>query len=394
MGGEATFETLCTLFMTTATRCRLYGVKHPVTLTVAKDFMRHYQELTAAGRPLKIVVSGDELFVNDEALPLRVGAVGALAKRLASRGIGFLELRAGLSLDELLAFCVEFADTSGGSVKSQSHIQLGEARYVPKGYVNPIEAMRVQEAVGDRRDEVGEEVRELEMLYRHVKEHLEVRVQNFEQLVVAFLGRFARQFNPLMNLAELKQHHKFTYIHSTNVANLVIGLGLGLGLEKRDVFDLGMAALLHDVGKRFIPEKVLEKPGQLNREEWDLIQKHPAEGSRFLLKQKKVNHLAVVVAFEHHLHYHGGGGYPRCKPPRRPCMPSQMVALADSFDALFSQRSYHRRYEILEALELINDASGFNYNPWLVDVFNRYITMSLDPAEGGDAKPGSVMAAN
>lgn len=387
MDPGSTFESLCTLFMTTATRCRLYGLKHPLTLGVGRDFMRHYEELTAGGRFLKIVVSGDELFVNEQALPLRVGAVGALARRLSSRSIGFIELRAGLSLDELLAFCAEFADAGGGAVRSQSHIQLGEARYVPKGYVNPIEALRVQEAVGNRNDEVGEEVRELEMLYRHVKEHLEVRVQNFEQLVVSFLSRFSRQFNPLMNLAELKQHHKFTYIHSTNVANLVIGLGMGLGLDKRDVFDLGMAALLHDVGKRFVPEKVLEKPGQLNSDEWDLIQKHPSEGARFLLKQKKVNHLAVVVAFEHHLHYHGGGGYPRCKPPRRPCMASQLVALADSFDALFSHRSYHRRYDILEALELINDAAGFNYNPWLTDVFNRYISISLDASGETAAQP-------
>jgi HD-GYP domain-containing protein (c-di-GMP phosphodiesterase class II) len=385
--GAATFEALCTLFMTTATRCRLYGVKHPVTRTVGRDFMRHYEQVTGGGRPLKIVVSGDELFVSDQALPLRIGAVGALAKRLSSRGVGFLELRAGLSLDELLAFCAEFADPAGGPVRSQAHIQLGEARYIPKGYVNPIEALRVQEAGGDRRDDVGEEVRELEMLYRHVKEHLEVRVQNFEQLVVAFLSRFAKQFNPLMNLAELKQHHKFTYIHSTNVANLVIGMGMGLGLEKRDIFDLGMAALLHDVGKRFVPDKVLEKPGQLSRDEWDLIQKHPSEGARFLLKQKKVNHLSVVVAFEHHLHYQGGGGYPRCKPPRRPCMASQLVALADSFDALFSQRSYHRRYDIMEALEIINDASGFNYNPWLVDVFNRYITIHMDTFGGEGAAP-------
>ena len=393
MAGEATFETLCTLFMTTTTRCRLYGVKHPVTLAVGRDFMRHYEQLTTGGRPLKMVVSGDELFVNDQALPLKVGAVGALAKRFSLRGIGFIELRAGLSLDELLAFCADFADPSSGSVRSQSHVQLGEARYVPKGYVNPIEALRVQESAGDRRDEVGEEVRELEMLYRHAKEHLEVRVQNFEQLVVAFLARFARQFNPLMNLAELKQHHKFTYLHSSNVANLVIGLGLGLGLEKRDIFDLGMAALLHDVGKRFVPEAILEKPGPLTREEWDLVQKHPSEGARFLLKQKKVNRTAVVVAFEHHLHYHGGGGYPRCHPPRRPCMHSQLVALADSFDALFSQRSYHRRYEILEALELLNDAAGFNYNPWMVDVFNRYITMSLD-SDDGAAPPQGALAGN
>jgi HD-GYP domain-containing protein (c-di-GMP phosphodiesterase class II) len=376
-------ETLSTLLVTTATRVRLYGRDHPVTRRAMNDFLSLHKGMTDGGAPLRFYISGEEIFFNEQVLPQSLGGIASLARRLSSKGIGFLELKPGLGPDELLDFCGDLVEP-GGAVKSHSNIQLGDVKYISKG-AGPVggdlEAARILEPAGTLEEGVSAETRELDLLYQHVKEHLEVRVQNFEALVLSFLSRFARQFNPLVNLAELQRHHKYTSLHATNVANLSIGLGLGLGLDKKDIFDIGLAALLHDTGKNFVPKKILEKPGQLTAQEWDVVRQHPAEGARFLLKQKRVNRLSVVVAFEHHLHYHGGGGYPKCKPPRRPCLASQLVSIADTFDALFSSRSYHRKYDIMSAIEIITDCSGFNYNPWLVDVFSRYITMNLESVE-------------
>lgn len=375
-------ETLSTLLVTTATRVRMYSRGHPITRRACIDFFSLFRRLTGADGVLKFFISGEEIFFNQQALPQSLGGVNSLARRLSAKGVGYLELRPGLTEEEFMDFCAELGDPAGGPIHSRVNIQLGEIKYSSKEKdASELEAARVREPSGDRTDEVSAETQELSLLYQHLKEHLEVRVQNFEQVVLSFLARFARQFNPLMNLAEIRQHHKYTSLHATNVANLCIGLGLGLGLEKKEVFHIGVAALLHDTGKTFVPEKILSKPGKLNQEEWEIIRRHPAEGARFLLKQKKMDHLAVVAAFEHHLHYHGGGGYPVCRPPRRPSAVAQLVAIADTFDALFGARSYHKKYDIMSALEILNDSAGVNYNPWLVDTFSRYITMNLESFE-------------
>jgi len=142
---------------------------------------------------------------------------------------------------------------------------------------------------------------------------------------------------------------------------------------------MGVAALLHDIGKNFVPEGILNKPAKLTDEEWKVIRLHPVEGARILLRQSDVSHLAVVVAYEHHMHFGGSGGYPRST--KRPSLQSQLVAVADTFDALFGKRSYHRRYDVVEALEVLQADAGTVYNPELVDEFCRYVTTSLEEAE-------------
>jgi len=340
--------------------------------------MNLLEKLLSEHGQLKLIVQEDLLYVNDQSFPLGFGSLFSLARRMSDKKIGFLEFTPGITREEVLAFCTQLADPRGGKVQSQTRLKLGEIQIAPKELHSQLEAMRVMDASGDRTDAVSKEVSDLEILYKRVREHMEVKLKNFDEVVLSFLSRFARQANPFIHLGEIRHHNKYTYLHSSNVANLAIGFGLGLGLKGKDLYHLGIAALLHDVGKQFVPVTILNKPSRLNEEEWNIIRRHPIEGSRFLMKQKNVNHLAVVVSFEHHLHYNGLGGYPVCKPPRRPSIPSQLIAIADSFDALFCFRSYHEKYDIMTALEIIHNDRGSIYDPWLVDVFTRYITMNLE----------------
>jgi len=375
-------EKLSTLFLTTISRCKLYGKDHPFTRKAGIEFVNFFKNIILELKIFKLILNKDNLILNESFLPTGQGPISILARKISSCGIGFLEIKDGLDLEEFLDFCKEVSNYPKEKIKSKSHISLGEIHFKPEFSKENIEDISIKEYKGNMEGSTPEEIKELEILHQHIKEHFEVKVQNFEYITLSFLKNFTRKSNIFLNLANLKEHHKYTYLHSANVSNLVIGVGMALGLNKKDVFQFGLSALLHDLGKIFIPEKILSKPSKLTQEEWDIVKKHPIEGARLLIKQKNLPPACSVVAFEHHIHFDGVGGYPKCKPPRKPCALSQLISICDCFDALFAKRSYHSRYDILEALSIIQDSSGSLYNPYLVDIFSKFINISIEESSG------------
>lgn len=378
--GRSSLEQVCTLLLAAATRCRLYGSGHRLARQAFDQLAARCETLLASGAELRLLVSGEEVIAGDSRLDAAGGPTYSLVRRLQEKGIGMLHLRPGLTRAELEAFCSELADPRG-SVRSQPHLQVGAAtiRLVAPA---DTETLRICQAVGERQDPVPEEALQLRELAAHLSEHQEVRARDFREVALSLLTHLTQQGNVFLNLAEVREHSLFTYLHTCNVATLGMGFGLSLGMQGRQAFELGTAALLHDVGKTFVPAEILDKPGRLSEEEWALVRRHPVDGARVLCRQPEVAHLAVVVAYEHHMHYRGGGGYPQA--PFPPSPQAQLVAIADTFDAIFGRRSYHARYDVLEALELLQADRGRVYNPDLVDEFSRFVTAQLeDVAEMG-----------
>jgi HD-GYP domain-containing protein (c-di-GMP phosphodiesterase class II) len=142
-------------------------------------------------------------------------------------------------------------------------------------------------------------------------------------------------------LAALRSHDAYTVTHITNVATLAMALGDALGLPDRFVRDLGTAALLHDVGKLEVPSEILNSPNRLTDAQLALMRRHPEDGARILMSAPGVPDLAIIVAFEHHLH-HNGGGYPSVPAPWRIHLASAITHVADVYDALRSDRPYRK----------------------------------------------------
>jgi hypothetical protein len=363
----------------TATRSRLYGRDHRLTQEALGGALAALEAIRAAGADvLRIAVGGNEILVNDRALPVVMGPTYSLARRLSAKGIGLIELQPELERDELLDFCVALADPATEVMRSQSHLRLGEAMVLPRGVGSEIEALRVQNLAGGRADAVPEEVKFVQSLAVNFAENREVRFQDADEVVYQFLARMAQEENLFVHLAEVREHNLFTYLHTTNVATLTMGFALRLGLRESEVHEMGVAALLHDLGKSLVPESILNKPGKLTAEEWAVVERHPVDGATLLVRNPEVPRLAVVVAYEHHLHAQGPGGYPRWDPVRRPSSHAQLVSIADTFDALFAHRSYHRNHDILEALELLQDGAGTQLDPWMVDSFTRFLLVDLE----------------
>lgn len=222
-------------------------------------------------------------------------------------------------------------------------------------------------------------------------------------MIVSLVDRIIDQEQLLLGMTSIKNYDEYTYHHSVNVSILSIALGQRLGLKMKQLIELGMVALFHDIGKLGIPSRILNKTGELTEEEWQVIQRHPIEGVRFLLKMKHVDFISIrsaIVAFEHHMFYNNTG-YPAVKKSFSLDFYSRIVALADQYDAMTSARVYSRNpMSPDKALNLMIKQAGSQLDPLLLQFFINMVgiypvgtLVILDSMELGlvyESNPGFV----
>jgi putative nucleotidyltransferase with HDIG domain len=173
----------------------------------------------------------------------------------------------------------------------------------------------------------------------------------------------------MIPLLRLKAFDQYTTTHSINVSILVMALAEALGHVPRDVRALGIAGLLHDLGKVRVPPDILTKPGALSPDEREILDRHPAEGARLILNSDRELTLQAAVAFEHHI-WIDGGGYPRRRFSRDCHYASTLVHICDVFDALRTDRPYRPAWSSTQALEYIERRSGKEFDPELAEAFS------------------------
>ncbi len=176
----------------------------------------------------------------------------------------------------------------------------------------------------------------------------------------------------LMSLTSIKNFDEYTFAHSVNVCILSVSLGTRLGLSKRELSELGFAALFHDVGKVRLPLEILNKPEELDEREWVEVRKHPVNGVKTLLSKRSIDRFstqAMVVSFEHHLKL-DLSGYPQLNLKRDLSLFSRIVTIADVYDSMTSGRVYAKiPLTPDEALRRMLGKQGESFDPVLLKVF-------------------------
>jgi putative nucleotidyltransferase with HDIG domain len=183
----------------------------------------------------------------------------------------------------------------------------------------------------------------------------------YKDLRELFLGTVA-------SLAEvIDAKSPYTHGHSIRVSNYAKEIANEMGLIKEEQETIELAGLLHDVGKIGVSEEIINKPGRLTDEEYGEMKKHPSIGADIIEKVKALK--SIIPGVRHHQERYDGRGYPDGIKGNEIPLIARILAVADTFDAMTSDRPYRKRFEDEFALSEINKCAGTQFDPIIADAF-------------------------
>lgn len=224
-----------------------------------------------------------------------------------------------------------------------------------------------------------------------INDNVSQTVKGAELLVSEMVEFVSEDVGAVANLMQLSKHDYYTYNHCVDVAVYTISLAKQLyGSDKEKLIQAGLGGLLHDIGKRKIDLGLINKTTKLSQEEWQEMKMHPNYGKEILLSVDNVPDDSKRAVYEHHENY-DGTGYPEKKRGHEMCELSRIVAIADVFDALTTERSYHKAMSAKEALDLMFGMQPGKFDPDLFEAFNKRFKVEshlkllsdFDPCEAG-----------
>jgi HD-GYP domain-containing protein (c-di-GMP phosphodiesterase class II) len=170
-----------------------------------------------------------------------------------------------------------------------------------------------------------------------------------------------------MLAAAIDAKDPYTRGHSERVARYSIAIGKNLNLNERDMKNLRISALLHDVGKIGIDDRILRKPGALSDDEFEVMKQHPAKGAAIMSGAAQLTD--CIPGMKYHHEKWSGGGYPENLQGEQIPMQARIVAIADTFDAMTTNRPYQKAMELSYVVEKIKSFGGSRFDPKVVDAF-------------------------
>ena len=191
-----------------------------------------------------------------------------------------------------------------------------------------------------------------------------------QRMVDEISDSIARNPGALISLARLKTADDYTYMHSVAVCALMIALAKQLQIDEKLTRSLGVAGLLHDLGKAAMPMEVLNKPGKLTDAEFDIIKSHPQKGYEMLLGGANVEDITLDVCLHHHEKM-DGSGYPKHLKGHEISLYAKMGAVCDVYDAITSNRPYKAGWDPAESLRKMMEWTQGHFDPQVFQAFVR-----------------------
>lgn len=223
----------------------------------------------------------------------------------------------------------------------------------------------------------------------------QIAVDKITPVVEKITDSILRNKDALTCLGRIRQKHEYTFQHSVSVCALMVSFSRALGHDRDTINQIGIGALLHDVGKMKVPLDILNKEGSLTEDEFRQMKDHVVQSGIILSETPDISQVALDVAEQHHERY-DGSGYPNGLKGDEISFYGQMAAIVDVYDAITSDRCYHKGMEVADALRKLYEWGKFHFNNDLVHTYIRtvgiYPVGSLVRMESGML--GVVMESN
>jgi putative nucleotidyltransferase with HDIG domain len=235
---------------------------------------------------------------------------------------------------------------------------------------SPVLRVSAREELGRAKVVHGEANKIIHNIMNDVRLGKQVQVEAVEPVVEKMTESILRNSGALLSLCRVKNKDDYTFQHSVSVCALLVAFCRAAGLENETTRLAGIGGLLHDIGKVHVPIKLLNKPDRYTDEEFARMKSHVVESKKILDETEGISEISVQVAYEHHERYDGSGYSQGLKGDSISQM-GRMTAICDVYDAITSDRVYHKGLAPHEALRKIFEWSKFHFDPALVQQFMR-----------------------
>jgi len=335
---------------------QLYSPDHPLVTRNVGALAEALSVALATSPSLTIGIVADDLVVGDVPIPRAAETMGELMRRLQQAGIERIVIEGGVDPDELTELVQAVVHTEREATWSRlQHIRVGklqiDQRVESAGDMATFQRL-YQDATGIA-----------ERLWDSAATEGKPDADAARGIVDSLAQAVAQNRTALLALTALKNYDNYTFTHMVNVSILTMGQARGLGMEGTALRQLGLAALLHDIGKVKTPAEILNKPEKLTDTEFEILKRHTVDGAEILRTTPDVPPLAPIVAFEHHLRA-DGTGYPSGVSRTTLNVATTLCGISDVYDAMRSQRVYQQAFPTDRILGVLqrNDGKQFDQN--------------------------------
>jgi HD-GYP domain-containing protein (c-di-GMP phosphodiesterase class II) len=383
-------EKLLTSFFVLYKTARLVDAENEGFKNQLENFMRRFKEIAAGHQAVVIKAVGGHYFVNEDMVRFDdkgLSGASTVVAEWRKLGIGGVRFDIEIPSREVSKFFKLMAE-----IKPDDHNLESLAAELATLSVSQVQLLSLR-SLEDDKPRLSEEVRRQfrkrarktffkamsqvqEVMVSASQDH-EINIARTRRVVHSLIDQITRDEQSMIELASIRDYDEYTFAHSTNVAVYALTLGVRLRLDRARLSELGFAALFHDMGKVKLPQDLIRKPDAFDEDDWIQMQRHPLLGAKTVLRNLKLDvHTvrAARVAFEHHINA-DFTGYPLLHYARRPAnLFSQIVSIADSFDALTSGRVYlRRRLQPDQVLKKMSFQMKTKFDPFLLKLFNNII---------------------
>ena len=358
-----------------------------------QQVQKSLDELTGAAfallereQELQIRIAGELIFVNDLRLRLDLdnyASFGHVLTTFGRCGVGVMRVGPAVDRRQWQLFVSQLLNFTARGTDSNTVLEL-QQRLSLDG-VTHIMVEPPAEGEGEQTDDEERKARAKSTYERSLAVTKDLvgstrmgrtaNVRKVKHAVQNIVDQVLNNEVTLVGMTNLRDYDDYTFTHSVNVCIFSLAIGKRLGFTKRQLFELGMAALCHDIGKGRVPVEILSKTGKFTPDEWHAVQGHTYMGALSLFKLREYGEIpyrSMITAYEHHMRT-DLSGYPKSRRPRRLLFFARIVALADAFDAATSERVYQKPKSPDKVLRDFWDQAGAGFDPLLLKALTNLL---------------------
>ena len=348
----------------------LYPQAHPAVRQPLQELAEILTAMLQERQEIHLGVVEGTFFLESRLIVSPNAAVAELAERLSKKKIEALTIHAGVSADDLFKFASLLARRETTAEILPDELQRKGIRTICLG-IDQMASGGTPDEAGpapsriylDALNAVRDTMREVDNGRIPTGDWINTVVDNMVSVTM-------EDPTTLLGLAMIKDYDNYTFSHSVNVGILALTLGAYLGLDRDALQEINTAGLLHDIGKTRIDKTILNSPGKLSAEEYTQMKRHAEEGAEIVSKMKNINPQVAEVVLGHHIK-HNRTGYPEWASDRSFGLYTELVAVADCYDAITTLRTYNIPTLPKEAMEIMRRLSGTSLNGELVEKFEE-----------------------